>query len=67
MTPGSAVRHASVARHVTDCATRPGSFVIMRCVIKGMHCTYYICAIYYGRSLDFLLLSPFISGKVVQA
>ena len=22
MTPGSAVRHASVARHVTDCATR---------------------------------------------
>ena len=22
--PGSAVRHASVARHVTDCATRPG-------------------------------------------
>ena len=21
---GSAVRHASVARHVTDCATRPG-------------------------------------------
>ena len=23
-TPGSAVRHASVTRHVTDCATRPG-------------------------------------------
>ena len=23
-TPGSAVRHASVARHVTDCATQPG-------------------------------------------
>ena len=23
-TPGSAVRHAFVARHVTDCATRPG-------------------------------------------
>ena len=23
-TPGSAVRHASVARNVTDCATRPG-------------------------------------------
>ena len=23
-TPGSAVRHASVARHFTDCATRPG-------------------------------------------
>ena len=22
-TPGIAVRHASVARHVTDCATRP--------------------------------------------
>ena len=24
-TPGSAVRHASVTRHVTDCATRPGT------------------------------------------
>ena len=24
-TPGSAVRHASVARHVTDCAKRAGS------------------------------------------
>ena len=23
-TPGSAVRHASIARHVTDCATGPG-------------------------------------------
>ena len=23
-TPGSAVTHASVARHVTDCATQPG-------------------------------------------
>ena len=23
-TPGIAVRHSSVARHVTDCATRPG-------------------------------------------
>ena len=28
-TPGSAVRHASVARHVTDCATRPGTLVIV--------------------------------------
>ena len=26
-TPGIAVRHASVARHVTDCATRPGQSV----------------------------------------
>ena len=36
-TPGSAVRHASVARHVTDCATRPGwSFetYISHCLIK---------------------------------
>ena len=24
-TPGSAVRLASVARHITDCATRPGT------------------------------------------
>ena len=27
-TPGSAVRHASVARHVTDCATQPGGSVL---------------------------------------
>ena len=27
-TTGSAVRHASVARHVTDCATRPGLCVL---------------------------------------
>ena len=26
-TPGSAVRLASVARHVTDCATCPGEFL----------------------------------------
>ena len=27
-TPGSAVRLASVARHVTDCATRPGALLL---------------------------------------
>ena len=27
-TPGSTVRLASVAKHVTDCATRPGTFWI---------------------------------------
>ena len=26
--PGSAVRHASVARHVTDCATRPDLLIV---------------------------------------
>ena len=30
-TPGSAVRHASVARHVTDCATRPGTLLVITC------------------------------------
>ena len=25
MTPGSAIRHTSVARHVADCATRPST------------------------------------------
>ena len=29
-TPGSAVRLASVARHVTDCATRPGRCIQMK-------------------------------------
>ena len=28
-TPGSAVRLASVARHNTDCATRPGTHVLL--------------------------------------
>ena len=28
-TPGYAVRHASVARHVTDCATRPDCNLIV--------------------------------------
>ena len=28
-TPGIAVRHASVARHVTDCATWPGMNVVV--------------------------------------
>ena len=31
-TPGSSVRHASVARHVTDCATRPGIDYSKTCV-----------------------------------
>ena len=30
MTPGSAVRLASVARHVTHCTTRPGNNGIMQ-------------------------------------
>ena len=30
-TPGSAVRLTSVARHVTDCATRPGCSVFNVC------------------------------------
>ena len=29
-TPGSAVRHASVARHVTDCVAQPGNNGIMQ-------------------------------------
>ena len=45
MTPGSAVRLASVARHVTDCATRPGTMMaihlhayrgLIQCVLAGM-------------------------------
>ena len=38
MTPGSAVRLASVARHITDCATRPGLFSNITLVIRaGIH------------------------------
>ena len=31
-TPGSAVRHESVASHVTDCATRPGEGLVAQSV-----------------------------------
>ena len=42
MTPGSAVRHASVARYVTDCATRPGNLtnvnkILRHCLSSGWH------------------------------
>ena len=33
-TPGSAVRLASVARHVTDCATQTGQVLITRDLIS---------------------------------
>ena len=32
-TPGYAVRHASVARQVTDCATRPGKMSLVNTVL----------------------------------
>ena len=35
-TPRIAVRHASVARHVTDCATRPGIIHLMECSISKL-------------------------------
>ena len=35
-TPGIAVRHASVARHVTDCATRPDGGLGLRGWDGGM-------------------------------
>ena len=46
-TPGSAVRLASVARHVTDCATRPGKIwtlfdtdgILERIFLKSQFCS----------------------------
>ena len=52
-TPGSAVRHASVARHVTDCATRPGNG---NCSIFNFS---KIC------SHESLILAKFVHMKVV--
>ena len=43
-TPGSAVRHASVARHVTDCATRPGvlyAWITVTSFINCLKCCYF--------------------------
>ena len=33
MTPGSAVRHTSVARHITDCSKRPCAVVVVVVVV----------------------------------
>ena len=41
-TPGSAVRHASVARHVTNCATRPG----IRPIYEFGHVNYSFAILY---------------------
>ena len=42
-TPGSVVRLASVAKHVIDCATRPGTS-------QGHHLEYSILAIHESKS-----------------
>ena len=44
-TPGSAVRLASVARHVTDCATRPGR------TLDQDFCCFYPCEIIISHIL----------------
>ena len=33
-TPGSSVRHASVARHVNDCTKRPGTARIHKMLVR---------------------------------
>ena len=43
-TPWSAVRHASVARHVTDCATRPG--LVWYNNLGIFRCTYLRVSVY---------------------
>ena len=40
MTPGSAVRHASVARHVTACATWPGREVLEKSLNFSQTCLF---------------------------
>ena len=39
VTPGSAVRHVSVVRHVTDCATQPGIRLLYAL------CAYTVCTV----------------------
>ena len=73
-TPGSAVRHASVARHVTDCATRPGVFRVNLILFEPMILVRQLSAICDGvlncdwgckfkprswHRLSFRLLSPY--------
>ena len=72
-TPGSAVRHASVARHVTDCATRPGTFVCefmyfellnIDCVCKftylGLLKIAFVCEFMYFELLNIAFVCEFM-------
>ena len=64
-TPGSAVRHASVARHVTDCATRPGD--ISMSLYKQGHCLLLKKVWIYSVLLDHLeetFLGTFILNMI---
>ena len=46
-TPGSAVRHASVARHVTDCAMQPGQPVdVDSCYYLAFDSCYYLADVH---------------------
>ena len=52
-TPGSAVRLASVARHVTDCATRPGILEMISafvCLMPRSHIHGSPCRFHYGSN-----------------
>ena len=49
-TPGSAIRHASVARHVTDCATRPFVSAFANTILS-----------YFIQTLALVLLDPDLS------
>ena len=55
-TPGSAVRLASVARHVTDCATRPG--------LHRFYCNLMTC-FFADLSNMYSLLKPIHGGLSV--
>ena len=59
-TPGSAVRHASVARHVTDWATRPGPNCLERLSADHKNRRLHRKALHIAL---YLLLAGCFSGK----
>ena len=59
-TPGSAVRLASVARHVTDCATRPGRSSVMITPLFQFVCIMYKTSLTISIQMNFLMHSYFM-------
>ena len=63
-TPGSAARHASVARHVTDCATRPGTYIVIKTLLFSC---FLLSAVLFSKSTFFEKIFQEYHQSVMQA
>ena len=65
MTPGSAVRHLSAARHVTDCATRPDIIMLVTSCINCHENIPYVCFYHNYKSGWLELLASIFACWVI--